>query len=104
MISSGGLLRDFQKNWLGGLAVNKGRGSVLEAELWDIFESLKLAWDAGYRRIIVESDSKSVVDLLLSSFSDEHPLFNLLDSCRSLIMGLLDLFGAACVYRIEHNG
>ncbi|KAL5780209.1 hypothetical protein ACOSQ2_010946 [Xanthoceras sorbifolium] len=87
MISSGGVLRDFQKNWLGGLAVNKGRGCVLKDELWGIFEGLKIAWDAGFRRIIVESNSKSIVDLLLSGFSDEHPLFSLLDSCRALIKG-----------------
>ncbi|KAL5746941.1 hypothetical protein ACOSP7_023931 [Xanthoceras sorbifolium] len=69
------------------LLSTKAGGSVLEGELWGIFEGLKLAWDAGYRRIIVESNSKSAMDILLSGFSNEHPLFNLLESCRSLIKG-----------------
>ncbi|KAL5789407.1 hypothetical protein ACOSQ2_004295 [Xanthoceras sorbifolium] len=87
MISSGGVIRDAKKNWLGGFAVNKGRGSVLKDEIWGIFEGLKFAWEAGFKRVIAETDSKSAVDLLFSEFSEEHPLFDLLNNCRSLIKG-----------------
>ncbi|KAL5817622.1 hypothetical protein ACOSQ3_026000 [Xanthoceras sorbifolium] len=87
MISSGGVIRDAQKNWLGGFAINKGRGNVLEAEIWGIFEGIKLVWETGYSIKIVESNSKSAVELLLSDFSEDHPLLTLLFNCRSLIQG-----------------
>ncbi|KAL5822912.1 hypothetical protein ACOSQ3_020836 [Xanthoceras sorbifolium] len=87
MISFGGVIRDAQKNWLGGFAVNKGRGSVLEAEIWGIFEGIKLVWEASYKKVVIELDSKSAVELLLSDFSEDHPLFTLLINCRNLIRG-----------------
>ncbi|KAK0573128.1 hypothetical protein LWI29_003364 [Acer saccharum] len=42
-IAVGGIIRDNEKNWLMGFALNKGLGSIIEAELWGIFEGLKLA-------------------------------------------------------------
>ncbi|KAJ6734328.1 hypothetical protein OIU79_001565 [Salix purpurea] len=37
-------------------------GSAFEAELVAVREALKLAWDKGLRRVILESDSESVVN------------------------------------------
>ena len=45
-IAAGGVFRDHKKNWLGGFALNKGVGSAIEAEVWGIFEGLKIAWKA----------------------------------------------------------
>ena len=42
-IAAGGLLRNERKEWLFGFATNKGNGNIAEAELWGIFEGLKLA-------------------------------------------------------------
>ena len=42
-ISAGGVIRDDKKMWLTGFAMNKGSGSVIEAELWGILEGLNLA-------------------------------------------------------------
>ncbi|KAK2655916.1 hypothetical protein Ddye_008968 [Dipteronia dyeriana] len=36
-IAGGGVFRDYKKDWLGGFALNKGIGSVVDAELWGIF-------------------------------------------------------------------
>ncbi|KAK3229436.1 hypothetical protein Dsin_001317 [Dipteronia sinensis] len=41
-ITAGGVLRDHKKNWLGGFTLKKGIGSVLEAELWGLFEGLQI--------------------------------------------------------------
>ncbi|KAK2665244.1 hypothetical protein Ddye_003818 [Dipteronia dyeriana] len=75
-IAIGGVFRYYKKDWLGGFALNIGIGSVVEAELWGIFEGLKIAWKAGYKKIIMESDSKNVVMLLSSPLSLNHPLFH----------------------------
>ena len=32
----------------GGFAMNIGKCSVMNAELWGIFQGLSLAWDQGY--------------------------------------------------------
>ncbi|CAL8115935.1 unnamed protein product [Prunus armeniaca] len=50
------------------------RAGVIEAELWGIFWELHLAWEAGFRSVEVECDSKSVVGLLLNPPSHTHPL------------------------------
>ncbi|CAL2238143.1 unnamed protein product [Prunus armeniaca] len=60
-IGARGLLRDHAGNWIKGFYVNLGVGSVIEVELWGIFWELHLAWEAGFRSVEVECDSKSVV-------------------------------------------
>ncbi|KAK2658420.1 hypothetical protein Ddye_004953 [Dipteronia dyeriana] len=65
-IAAGGVIRDSQKNWLGGSALNKGMGSVIEAGLWGILEGLKITWKVGYKQIVVESGSFEVVSFLIS--------------------------------------
>ncbi|KAK2642208.1 hypothetical protein Ddye_023971 [Dipteronia dyeriana] len=54
-IAGGGVLRGHKKSWLGGFALNKGTSNMVEAVLWGILEGLKLAWKAGYRKVMVES-------------------------------------------------
>ncbi|KAK2656616.1 hypothetical protein Ddye_009668 [Dipteronia dyeriana] len=49
VIVAGGVFRDCKKDWLGGFALNKGIGSVVEAELWGIFRGIKIAWKHVYR-------------------------------------------------------
>ncbi|KAK3193217.1 hypothetical protein Dsin_024527 [Dipteronia sinensis] len=56
-IAACGVIRDHKKNWLGGFALNKGTGSVIEAELLGIFEGMKLVWKEGHKNVVVESDS-----------------------------------------------
>ena len=84
-ISAGGVVRDHMKKWLVGFALNKGIGNVLEAELWGILEGLNLVWKAGYKKVIVESDSQTAVDLLTSDNYSLHPLFGIIHACISLI-------------------
>lgn len=61
----GSLLRDFDGRWRGGFAKKVGSCGVLSAELWGICEILKLAWSSGFRYILLESDSKVAVDLVI---------------------------------------
>ncbi|KAK3220790.1 hypothetical protein Dsin_014760 [Dipteronia sinensis] len=73
------------KEWLGGFALNRGVGSVIDAELWGIFVGLKIIWKAGFKKVIIESDSQSIVALLSNDSPTNNPLFSIIQACRSLI-------------------
>ncbi|KAK0586151.1 hypothetical protein LWI29_001876 [Acer saccharum] len=85
MISAGGIVRNHLKNWIGGFALNRGTGSILEAELWGIFEGLQFLWKAGFKKVVVESDSQIAVGLLTNSTHACHPLFSIIQSCKGLM-------------------
>ena len=85
MISAGGIIRDDRMNWIAGFALNRGVGSVLEAEIWGIFEGLKLAWSTGFRKVMVESDSQAAVLLLKSDISHHHPLYSIVHACTKIM-------------------
>ncbi|KAK3193441.1 hypothetical protein Dsin_024751 [Dipteronia sinensis] len=84
-IAAGGVIRDHKKNWLCGFAVKRGIGSVVEAELWGLLEGLKIALKAGFRKILVDSDSQNSVKLLSNPTPPNHPLFSLIQSCKALL-------------------
>ncbi|KAK1568870.1 hypothetical protein Q3G72_029974 [Acer saccharum] len=84
-IAAGGVIRDHKKNWLGGFTLNKGMGSVIEVELWGIFEGLKIAWKAGYKKVIVETDSQMAVLLLKDKTPLNHPFFSIIQACKALM-------------------
>ena len=86
-ITAGGVLRDHSKIWLGGFVLNKGTGSALEAEVWGLFEGLKLAWMKGFRNLVVETDSKTVCQLMDKSTNTNHPLFGIIQGCKFLLAG-----------------
>ncbi|MFQ6646169.1 hypothetical protein Gotur_019897 [Gossypium turneri] len=50
-----------------GYSRNLGVNSVLEAELHAIVDGLQLAWEQGVRRLVIESDSKTTMDLILGN-------------------------------------
>ncbi|KAL5844623.1 hypothetical protein ACOSQ3_010676 [Xanthoceras sorbifolium] len=63
-ISTGEIIKSDNKNWVLGFTLNKWTGSVIEAELWSTFKGLRLAWEAGFRKVVIECDSKRAIDLL----------------------------------------
>lgn len=72
----GGILRDSGR--VVAYACNLGACTVLGAELWAILHGLKLVWQHGYRRIVISSDSKQAVDLILKGCErSQYPCFNL---------------------------
>jgi ribonuclease HI len=60
--SIAGVCRDEHGIWLFGFSCRVKSESAFEAELLAVREALKLAWDKGLKRVIVESDSESVVN------------------------------------------
>jgi len=82
----GGLLRNDIGVLLHGFSGSCGRASNLLAELSAIWRGLYLAWDLGYRTIIMESDSKTALNLISKEHQhDFHPYGTLLSLIRKLI-------------------
>ncbi|OMP08004.1 Zinc finger, FYVE/PHD-type [Corchorus olitorius] len=82
--TGGGLIRDESGKWIIGYNLKIGVCSSLTTDLWALYEGLKLSWDKGCRKVVVESDSVAVVECL------KKPLC-LLDSNRALIQSCRDL-------------
>jgi len=49
-----------------------GITSCLTAELYVIFHGLRIAYDTGHRNIILESDSRVTLDLIMSDIQLHH--------------------------------
>jgi hypothetical protein len=56
--SAGGVLRNGSGSWVAGFAHNLGITTSLSAELWAIYQGLRLAKDLGYDDVILEVDSQ----------------------------------------------
>ncbi|KAK3205344.1 hypothetical protein Dsin_019390 [Dipteronia sinensis] len=84
-ITAGGVLSDHSKSWLGGFVLNRGYGSAIEAEFWGLLEGFGMAWRKGFRKMVVETDSMAVIQLIAKNTNSNHPLFSIIKSCKSLI-------------------
>ncbi|KAF7844526.1 putative Polynucleotidyl transferase [Senna tora] len=57
----GGLFRNDNGKWLHGFTCNLGFASAHSAEMWGIYFALKIAWERGHKKVILECDSRNVV-------------------------------------------
>ncbi|XVE79323.1 hypothetical protein DITRI_Ditri14bG0049000 [Diplodiscus trichospermus] len=81
----GGLLRDCHGRWMHGFTFNIGKCTVLEVEFWAVIHRLQSAWEKGFRKIILQSDSRSVVNSLKSGISSSLKVKNLLEVAQNLM-------------------
>ncbi|KAE8731150.1 hypothetical protein F3Y22_tig00002840pilonHSYRG00476 [Hibiscus syriacus] len=59
-----GLIRNSNGQWEGGFNKNIGNCSALQAELWGIFEGLRLAQNLGMENMIIQTDSVQAIKSL----------------------------------------
>lgn len=64
LASAGGLLRDHRGNWIAGYTCNIGIANSFLAELWGLREGLLLAKNRGISKLIAETDSETMVQVL----------------------------------------
>ncbi|KAG7558925.1 Ribonuclease H-like superfamily [Arabidopsis thaliana x Arabidopsis arenosa] len=83
--TAAGALREGNGTWLGGFALNIGVCTAPVAELWGVYYGLVIAWEGGFRRVILEVDSALVVGFLQSGVEDTHPLAFLVRLCHGFI-------------------
>ena len=81
----GGLLRNMNGDFLGGFVAKLDEADELSAELWACMLGLELAWDLGYRRVQLDSDSKVAVGLLENEINESHHDFELVMATKRLM-------------------
>ncbi|GAU25598.1 hypothetical protein TSUD_260320 [Trifolium subterraneum] len=60
----GGLFRDSDGRWIQGYARKIGTCDALCVEMWGMYLGMKLAWRQSFHHLQVESDSKTLVDMI----------------------------------------
>lgn len=58
LASAGGAFRNDKGEWILGFPRSIGVATVLQSQLWAIFDGISLAWDRGWTEVIVEGDSQ----------------------------------------------
>ncbi|XP_031402735.1 uncharacterized protein LOC116212324 [Punica granatum] len=64
---AGGVLRKEDGVWTASFARNVGIATAVVAELWGVLSGLELAWELGYRLVLLEVDSLLVTRLIAGS-------------------------------------
>ncbi|KAH9776498.1 proline transporter 2 [Citrus sinensis] len=78
LASAGGLVRNYCGEWVCGFSMKLGSCSIMEAELWGLYQGLKLAWEHGFRLLQVEVDNLGVTQLLNSSEANRSGIYGAL--------------------------
>lgn len=60
----GCVIRDHHGSGLCGVAQNLGISTSILADFWGAYQELILAWERGYKDVILEMESQVVVNLL----------------------------------------
>ncbi|KAE8674092.1 hypothetical protein F3Y22_tig00111769pilonHSYRG00381 [Hibiscus syriacus] len=63
-LSIGDVIRNSNGDWITGFAKNVGSTSILQTELWGIYEGLLVSWSLGIPRLLVQSDCSQAVNLV----------------------------------------
>ncbi|KAL9460437.1 hypothetical protein AB3S75_003611 [Citrus x aurantiifolia] len=85
MAAVGGLIRNANGNWAAGFCANIGISSVTNAKLWGLFYGIDLAWKLGVRNLLVEVDSKCIIDLLANTSNSPNSSLAVIQSIRRLL-------------------
>lgn len=81
----GGLLRTEQGQWVAGFMRNIGCCTIEEAEIWAVWDGLELTWNMGYKRVIVQVDSETVVNWIKGKKRVISQALNLIEKCKGLL-------------------
>ncbi|GKU99327.1 hypothetical protein SLEP1_g12195 [Rubroshorea leprosula] len=83
--AAGGIIRDDSGQWILGFNLNIGACTRLGVELWALFHGMKLLWEKGYKKVVVESTSLQAVECVkvVPSQMDRHCA--LIELCRNLL-------------------
>ena len=90
-LGCGGLLRRSDGSFVEGFMFHPNHGDSLTAELWALVLGLKLAWQRGYHKVIVETDASEVIHLLERKDISQHADFILIQEAKSYMCRTWDL-------------
>ncbi|GAU31501.1 hypothetical protein TSUD_332760 [Trifolium subterraneum] len=63
----GGLFRDSDGRWIKGFTRKIGACDALHAEMWGMYLGIDIAWRDGLSHLIVESDSKVLINMVTNN-------------------------------------
>ncbi|KAF7816000.1 hypothetical protein G2W53_029969 [Senna tora] len=81
----GGVARDASGNFLFSFGHRIGTCDILWAELRGILDGLELLWNKGFRKVVIECDSKVALELVENGTTENHPCSGLVHQIRSLV-------------------
>ena len=81
----GGIIRDHMGNWIAEFLVNIDHCDSMLAECWEAFYGLKLAWDRGLRKLVLEIDSQLVTGWLSRVAECENHYHNIIADYKELL-------------------
>lgn len=82
---AGGLIRGDQGALLGMFAENCGIASSTKAELLAVLQGLAYAGNKGYKKIILEVDSKVVANILIGDLQPSSPYYHIIRRCQEMV-------------------
>ncbi|CAL1393611.1 unnamed protein product [Linum trigynum] len=82
--SAGRVIRNNEGRMRLAFTANLGNGSLTRTELMGIYLGLQKAWDAGIRRIEVQTDSTTVIKLIESAAA-HHPHYITVRDIKNLM-------------------
>ncbi|KAF7826680.1 ribonuclease H [Senna tora] len=80
----GGVARDENGNWLFGFAKRLGKRNAIYAEIWGIFFEVRIAKEKGYPRVMIEVDSKSALELIVTESTNNQQLHTMARRIREI--------------------
>ncbi|CAL5385783.1 unnamed protein product [Camellia sinensis] len=90
----GGLVRDEKEIWICGFYGKLTNCSSIEAEIWALYRSLTIAFEKGYKDLIIETDAMEALDMLKEQVE-------VISSLRSLVRNSKFLI-RRCGYTLQH--
>ena len=85
LASTGGLIRDNRGRWVAGFVVNLGRCSALMAEIWGAWYALNLAWEKNIKKVILEMDNLSAVQIFAKDKSSKTVYHSLVMDIKRML-------------------
>ncbi|CAN1331264.1 Putative ribonuclease H protein At1g65750 [Linum perenne] len=71
-VTAGGLIRNAEGRCLLAYTMNLGTCSITRAEIRGAIEGLHRAWEAGFRNVVLQLDSRSVLSLFVNGDEGRH--------------------------------
>ena len=85
VVGGGGLIRDTNGEWVTGFARRIGKTSSFLVEQWALHDGLQLCLQIQAQAVLIELDSKTIVDAFNSQGYSNTIVSSIMDDCRHMI-------------------
>ncbi|CAL1413655.1 unnamed protein product [Linum trigynum] len=85
LAAAGGLIQDWTGRCVDAFVENLGIFTITRAEIKAAIRGLQMAWRKGYRKVHIQLDSTTAVNILSSQNQTDHRYFNLVQQFKGLV-------------------